>query len=195
MEATALMREVTYLSKDTKELAANMLKLEPVADVSLEEHLTSDTAEIALLLEKRDELVMRCLDQYRDSMDITEEGIKESIVTNIAHERAGIDTSYHEFCISFAQMTNIARQPHDQDEDMEIGVVEANPENRFKCPITGELFENPVKNESCGHTYSKEGIMNYLKKRSFAVCPVAGCDKTVDVNSLVPDEDMAWKMV
>jgi hypothetical protein len=28
---------------------------------------------------------------------------------------------------------------------MEIGVVEANPENRFKCPITGELFENPVK--------------------------------------------------
>ena len=59
---------------------------------------------------------MRCLDQYRDSMvqhsivyneqDITEEGIKESIVTNIAHERAGIDTSYHEFCISFAQMTN-----------------------------------------------------------------------------------------
>lgn len=88
---------------------------------------------------------------------------------------------------------------------MEIGVVEANPENRFKCPITGELFENPVKkyrqvwrlidSESCGHTYSKEGIMNYLKKRSFAVCPVAGCDKTVDVNSLVPDEDMAWKMV
>ena len=35
MEATALMREVTYLSKDTKELAANMLKLEPVADVEV----------------------------------------------------------------------------------------------------------------------------------------------------------------
>ena len=86
-----------------------------------------------------------------------------------------------------------------------MDVVEANPENRFKCPITGELFQNPVKksqwvwvligSESCGHTYSKEGIMNYLRNRRSAVCPVAGCDKKVSVQSLVPDEDMAWKMV
>ena len=28
---------------------------------------------------------------------------------------------------------------------MEVGMVEVNPENRYKCPITGELFSDPVK--------------------------------------------------
>lgn len=88
---------------------------------------------------------------------------------------------------------------------MEIGMIEVNPENRFKCPITGELFDNPVKkwkivlvlisSKSCGHTYSKEGIMNYLRKKKSAACPVAGCGKMVTVDSLIPDEDMVWKMV
>lgn len=33
----------------------------------------------------------------------------------------------------------------DDDDDMEVGTVEMNKDNQFKCPITGELLVNPVR--------------------------------------------------
>ena len=48
---------------------------------------------------------------------------------------------------------------------------------------------------ACGHTYSKEGIMSLLGKKSTVPCPVAGCRKKVTAQSLSPDDDMVWKMV
>ena len=93
----------------------------------------------------------------------------------------------------------------DDDDDMEVGTVEMNKDNQLKCPITGELLVNPVRkwsfflslmtSKECKHTYSKEGIMKYLGKKRFVICPVAGCGKRVTADSLEPDDDVMWKMV
>lgn len=52
-----------------------------------------------------------------------------------------------------------------------------------------------TSSKACGHTYSKEGIMSLLKSKKTVNCPVAGCGKKVSENSLIPDDDMVWKMV
>jgi SUMO ligase MMS21 Smc5/6 complex component len=42
------------------------------------------------------------------------------------------------------------------------------------------LFEEPCRNKKCGHVYSREAILNYLKtqqrNRRPCKCPTAGCD-------------------
>lgn len=93
----------------------------------------------------------------------------------------------------------------EDDDDMEVGTVELNKDNQFKCPITGELLVNPVRkwcsyvsfmpSKECKHTYSKEGIMKILGKKRFVMCPVSGCGKKVTADSLEPDDDVMWKMV
>lgn len=97
------------------------------------------------------------------------------------------------------------RTQAEEDDDMEVGAIELNKENRFKCPITGELLVDPVRkwcsfpflmtSKECKHTYSKEGIMKYLGKKRFVICPIAGCGKKVTADSLEPDDDTMWKMV
>ena len=37
--------------------------------------------------------------------------------------------------------------------------------------------------------------MSLLKSKKTVNCPVAGCGKKVSENSLIPDDDMVWKMV
>jgi len=34
-----------------------------------------------------------------------------------------------------------------------------------KCPYTGMEMVNPVRNKHCGHSYDREGILQYIKQR------------------------------
>jgi hypothetical protein len=73
----------------------------------------------------------------------------------------------------------------DEDDDL---IVTSSTDN-VKCPITATVFEMPMKNVVCGHTYSKAGIEHVL--RSSRECPVAGCsNKHVTKNQLERDIDM-----
>ncbi|EWM25252.1 Zinc finger, RING/FYVE/PHD-type [Nannochloropsis gaditana] len=46
-----------------------------------------------------------------------------------------------------------------------------------------------MRNEPCGHTYSKAGIMQSLRKKHEVKCPVPGCNKAVRAASLERDRE------
>ena len=46
----------------------------------------------------------------------------------------------------------------DEGEELGMGRVERS----IICPLTRQTMVEPVKNSSCGHTYSKEGIYIYI---------------------------------
>uniref|UniRef100_A0A7S4IU13 SP-RING-type domain-containing protein n=1 Tax=Odontella aurita TaxID=265563 RepID=A0A7S4IU13_9STRA len=77
----------------------------------------------------------------------------------------------------------------DDEEELEIvrnhGAQEQ--ESMFKCPITGRLFENPVKNSVCGHVYSAQGLKHLLKSKNHQ-CPVAGCTNNKLTKDQVEDD-------
>lgn len=69
----------------------------------------------------------------------------------------------------------------DEEEDEEDGiavVTQQGPgaESKLKCPVTKKLFDNPVRNDACGHIYDRKGIEMCKPKAAGKawVCPVAG---------------------
>uniref|UniRef100_A0A0B6ZR91 E3 SUMO-protein ligase NSE2 n=1 Tax=Arion vulgaris TaxID=1028688 RepID=A0A0B6ZR91_9EUPU len=59
------------------------------------------------------------------------------------------------------------------DEDVAMTSVEIN----IKCPFTGQVMVNPVRNKICNHVYDKDGITAYINsRRAKAKCPVGGCE-------------------
>jgi hypothetical protein len=73
----------------------------------------------------------------------------------------------------------------DEDDDL---IVTSSTDN-VKCPITATVFEMPMRNTVCGHTYSKAGIEHML--RTSHECPVAGCwNKRVNRNQLERNIEM-----
>ena len=66
------------------------------------------------------------------------------------------------------------------DSDVEV----ASFRTQTICPITQLPLVNPVRNIHCGHIYSNEGIRRVI--RTSSLCPVAGCNKNVSLNSLEP---------
>jgi hypothetical protein len=77
------------------------------------------------------------------------------------------------------------------DEDADILVT--HDRTSLICPITQATFIDPVKNISCGHSYSRAAITQLLKnsesrrKNPSIFCPVAGCQVNVSVNTLAPN--------
>jgi hypothetical protein len=97
----------------------------------------------------------------------------------------------------------------DNDDDDDIAVVRAgnttttnqfeagggsSAANNLKCPVTGQLLEDPVKNTVCDHVYSRQNIMNLIRQlrssnphRTKYKCPVAGChNKQLNASQLQP---------
>ena len=83
--------------------------------------------------------------------------------------------------------------PDADDELTEVGSV---GEDNLICPITKQLLVEPMKSTKCGHSYSKEPIMQYMKSRRGrpAKCPVAGCSQLVTVDGLVQDVEAERKL-
>jgi len=81
----------------------------------------------------------------------------------------------------------------DDDDDLEI-VRNKDDVHALKCPFTGMLFENPVKNKVCGHVYDMAGLAQLLGMRK-ATCPVPGCsNKTLSLAQVEEDEQMKLKV-
>ena len=84
------------------------------------------------------------------------------------------------------------------ESDEELELVENDPgaesEQALKCPFSGMLFENPVKNKVCGHVYSKSSIMTMFQSRKYS-CPVAACtNRRISHDQLEDDIEMAEKV-
>jgi hypothetical protein len=89
--------------------------------------------------------------------------------------------------------TAMGQKVQQQDDELEILQTEQDA-NAYKCPITGMLFEQPVKNKVCGHTYSTLGLQQLLKNKKKS-CPIPGCTMNhLGMNMVEEDEEMKMKV-
>ncbi|KAK1579800.1 zinc-finger of the MIZ type in Nse subunit-domain-containing protein [Colletotrichum navitas] len=85
-----------------------------------------------------------------------------------------------------------AQEADDSDED----IVIAGEVRDYRCPLSMQLFENPVSNNVCSHTYEKQWIVDMLRKAPMqrAQCPVAGCSMELGLDDLYDDQVILRKM-
>lgn len=83
------------------------------------------------------------------------------------------------------------------DADSDLEVMADQGHETLKCPISGGLFEEPVKNRVCKHIYSKAALIGILQQnrgRSIR-CPMPGCkNSNLTLESCVPDKGMEFKV-
>ncbi|KAJ1986566.1 hypothetical protein H4R33_003289 [Dimargaris cristalligena] len=65
----------------------------------------------------------------------------------------------------------------------------------LNCPLTCQLFEEPVKSTVCKHSFSKHAIMDYIRQSSSPTpCPVSGCSRSISLADLKPDRILERKV-
>ncbi|KAF8516814.1 hypothetical protein BU17DRAFT_92414 [Hysterangium stoloniferum] len=84
----------------------------------------------------------------------------------------------------------ISREDADSDSDSEIEV--GGMTQSYKCPLTLRSMTDPLTSSVCGHSFSAEGIREYLKGcRGETKCPATGCNQVIKMAYLKRDEDLA----
>ncbi len=81
----------------------------------------------------------------------------------------------------------------DEDEDISGADDELAVEGgkvSLLCPISHYLIETPVMSRSCGHTYDKASVINYLKNST--ECPV--CPTKLSYRDLIKDPVMSQRL-
>ncbi|CAB9511425.1 nervous system development [Seminavis robusta] len=68
--------------------------------------------------------------------------------------------------------------------------------SKCKCCITAQWMEDPVTCSTCLHSYSREGILAYIRSKGGrqCPCPVLGCNTTVTRAVLRDDADLARRV-
>lgn len=58
-------------------------------------------------------------------------------------------------------------------------------------PITKRPIQDPIRNTRCGHIYEHQTILQHIKRKNRARCPVAGCkdQEPLRVENLVPNAE------
>mmetsp|Transcript_12010 Transcript_12010/g.34709 ORF Transcript_12010/g.34709 Transcript_12010/m.34709 type:complete len:294 (+) Transcript_12010:109-990(+) len=83
---------------------------------------------------------------------------------------------YQELCQKLGEEAAVKG---DDDEDEELMVMNTGESNTdLKCPLTGTMLEDPVKNSVCGHIFSKAALQNHLRVSNRKQCPMPGCINT-----------------
>lgn len=76
-------------------------------------------------------------------------------------------------------------------DDMTDDIVATQSSKSTICPITQKEMVDPVKNRTCKHTYSRQGILQHIRNRGTSNrCPISGCRQSVSESDLIPDEQM-----
>lgn len=82
-----------------------------------------------------------------------------------------------------------------EEEDEEDIIFADGRSLPVKCPITLQLFVDPVKNKLCNHVYSRLSIDQYVSSAGGrATCPVVGCSSIVTKESIAPDLEVQAKL-
>ncbi|CAG8788308.1 1587_t:CDS:2 [Gigaspora margarita] len=83
--------------------------------------------------------------------------------------------------------------PLDKEADDEI--VMGKQKESLYCPITTLLLEEPVTSNVCKHTFSKDAIMQLIRRNMNSVpCPMTGCDKYIMEHNLQPNKRIERKV-
>ncbi|KAK1689194.1 zinc-finger of the MIZ type in Nse subunit-domain-containing protein [Colletotrichum godetiae] len=85
-----------------------------------------------------------------------------------------------------------AAEADDSDDDLVI----AGENREYRCPLSMQLFQNPVSNNACSHTFEKAAITEFLRRSPGhrAQCPVAGCSKEITLTDVYDDPVILRKM-
>lgn len=81
-----------------------------------------------------------------------------------------------------------------EDEEEEDLVVAATRQTLI-CPLTQRVFDKPVFNPTCGHTYSRDAILGMARSATTVPCPLHGCNATVSIPRLQPNEEMTRRII
>lgn len=120
---------------------------------------------------------------------------KEAIaaaVTTAQQQAQETEVEVHQDKLYLAVMEALGETPAGGDDEIAfvVGNGSSTQNSNLKCPITGVLMEDPVKNSICGHSYSRAGIRSHMQaKQHRAKCPVAGCYNTQVVTERVLADD------
>ncbi|EGZ28061.1 hypothetical protein PHYSODRAFT_554353 [Phytophthora sojae] len=126
-------------------------------------------------LEKMEPLVESgCLDQSN-----IDKLLKDALV------EPRVNASKHDFYKKFCDRAGIEFAV-DGDED--VFIQESESTKSTICPVTQMEMEDPLRNPTCGHTYSKKGIQAHLQRSK--KCPVAGCPQQLSFDKLERDVEM-----
>ncbi|CAG8781632.1 3605_t:CDS:2, partial [Racocetra persica] len=83
--------------------------------------------------------------------------------------------------------------PLDKEADDEI--VMGRQKESLYCPITTLLLEEPVTSNVCKHTFSKDAILQLIRRNMNSVpCPMTGCDKLIMEHNLHPNKRIERKV-
>ncbi|KAI9906862.1 hypothetical protein PsorP6_004413 [Peronosclerospora sorghi] len=159
-----------YALEGVESLCNNAKFVKDLKDEELLQQLEETAKELAVLetqlgcykadLEKLKPLV--------ESGKLSKKKFDEMLKSSLATPR--INAAKHDFYKKFCNSAGIELEM-DGDEDMSI--QESESMRSTICPVTQGEMEDPLKNPSCGHTYSKKGIQAHLQRSK--KCPVAAC--------------------
>lgn len=82
----------------------------------------------------------------------------------------------------------------DSDDEIRVERQESDKENELKCPLTTDIFEEPMKSLKCNHNFSKAAVLSLFKNKNTIKCPVAGCSQTLSERDLEPNNRLKMKV-
>ena len=122
----------------------------------------------------------------------------ESIIVELMKQEAGNNPLEAEASEMYMDICDKLGEEVKRGGDDDIEVVRNNNETEttYKCPLTAQLMEDPVKNKVCGHVYSRDGIHSYLNSRKHKYpCVYPGCtNQRVTQDQLEDDNFTATKV-
>ncbi|CAE7209106.1 unnamed protein product [Rhizoctonia solani] len=77
--------------------------------------------------------------------------------------------------------------PEDSDDEMEVGGVTQD----YKCPLTLQIYDDPLTSTVCGHSFSADAIRAYVRANN--KCPAQGCNAQISLGVLKEDKVLQKK--
>jgi SUMO ligase MMS21 Smc5/6 complex component len=97
---------------------------------------------------------------------------------------------YREFRQRLWEVAHFDQEMPLEDNSEDEDLVVASARQTTTCPLTQTTFDRPVVNPDCGHTYSREAIITMARSATSVRCPIHGCNNTVHISRLHPNEAM-----
>ncbi|CAM9102640.1 unnamed protein product [Choristocarpus tenellus] len=174
--------DMSVLHKDTHKKLVDRLEDLATGDTKADLEVTAYFKAISALAQD----IGAQTPQEMDSIEETNiEDYKAIIQEKVKAAMIGIDEQIKGTKM-FKDIMKTVRSGED-DDDLEVMAGELS----IKCPLTNATFKEPVKSKKCGHTFDKNAVIYHIRvQRQNCVCPVAGCNKKLAMEDLVPDKEM-----
>lgn len=142
-------------------------------------------------------------EEYRKVTDGSVPDIEEILMSKlneIESSNSNEQLQQHQKVKEFAQQVwNVHHSgqplPGAENDNMDEDIVIAQaPEESIICPLTRKQMVQPVRSKKCNHSYGKTAIIQHIRSRPRAKCPVVGCANVVTEKDLEPNSSLAFRI-